>query len=571
MATALYYPKAKKNVGGTMKVHGTYRKGYPEGAIVHFTAGAPNPKSTISGAKDKYCFFTIGPDGTVYQNFSLKQWGSHAGKSHHHKLGNAVSRFLVGIEVVCAGKLTKSGSTYKTWFKKTIPKAQVREGSRKANCQAGAFHKYSAAQEKALIELILWLKQNNPRVFSFDFVLGHDEVSPGRKNDPGWSLSMTMPEFRTLIRKKAGEKPVDVPATRKEADLALRYGPRTYSPDMEAFQKAANQYPGIDIVADGYGGKNSSNAFHLLTGYYLQGDSRAKATADVEAPTVSAPKNLPPGTWRAKIGKQIVDWEGRRDSNGNLKVYKLPSNDGGGSYEVAGINVKYHPTEAKKLKDLIGAGKHKQAEKFAADHILKYTDRVTKWVKNAGTEAFLRDTAFNRGPGGCAKILQLAVNVTVDGKVGPQTIKAVSALEKADPIALLQRLRNARERYEVTFIGRRENFWPGLVNRWNKAHAFGLSLIRGANAKAAATDVNLALSDESDMVSASAKESPPAEPDLVLHPPLAYDPSRYSVVTERFQEFANALRDLDLEEDGLAGPGTSAAFKTLTGYKLARH
>jgi lysozyme family protein len=40
-------------------------------------------------------------------------------------------------------------------------------------------------------------------------------------------------------------------------------------------------------------------------------------------------------------------------------------------------------------------------------------------------EAYLRDSAFNRGPGGAAKILQMALGVTVDGGVGPETLGAL--------------------------------------------------------------------------------------------------------------------------------------------------
>jgi len=41
----------------------------------------------------------------------------------------------------------------------------------------------------------------NPE-FRADWVAGHDEVSPGRKSDPGGSLSMTMPQFRYMLKKK---------------------------------------------------------------------------------------------------------------------------------------------------------------------------------------------------------------------------------------------------------------------------------------------------------------------------------------------------------------------------------
>jgi hypothetical protein len=49
----------------------------------------------------------------------------------------------------------------------------------------------------------------------------------------------------------------------------------------------------------------------------------------------------------------IVDFEARRDRNGHLKVYKLPAGDGGGTYEVAGINECYNKNTADVLVSLI--------------------------------------------------------------------------------------------------------------------------------------------------------------------------------------------------------------------------
>jgi hypothetical protein len=49
---------------------------------------------------------------------------------------------------------------------------------------------------------------------------------------------------------------------------------------------------------------------------------------------------------RMRMAKQIVDFEARRDKKGHLQVYKLPDWDGGGRYEVAGINEKYNRKSA---------------------------------------------------------------------------------------------------------------------------------------------------------------------------------------------------------------------------------
>jgi len=174
---------------------------------------------------------------------------------------------------------------------------------------------------------------------------------------------------------------------------------------------------------------------------------------------------------RKKIAESILNFEARRDANGHLRVYNLPPSDGGGRYEVAGINERYDSEEAAKLRDLVNAGRYDEAERDAAEYIAQYTDIVSKWTTVPSIEAYLRDCTFNRGPGGAAKILQMALGVKVDGGVGPETLAALRKAEK-DPARLLAVLRVAREHYELRVAGRRPEFWKGLVNRWDKSLAF---------------------------------------------------------------------------------------------------
>ena len=173
----------------------------------------------------------------------------------------------------------------------------------------------------------------------------------------------------------------------------------------------------------------------------------------------------------------ILDSEARRDKQGNLKVYNLPAADGGGSYEVAGINDRYHPEAARKLKQLIEEGKQWEAEEYAKAYIMDYTNVVASWTRNAAVEAFLRDTAFNRGPKGALRILQIALGVADDGKWGPIT---EAAMGKNTPSELLDKLRKARETYELRIappVGARKQFWTGLQNRWDNALKFSKQFI----------------------------------------------------------------------------------------------
>lgn len=221
----LWYPNAvvRKDIARTPK--GTYENNYPVGAIVHFTAGhySEGVKNAINTISDSpYFFCAIGTDGKFVQVNPLNEWGYHAGESSwviNGKKRSGVSNWLVGIEMNNPGMLTKkNGKFYTYWdekFEKPLDSKLVRVFDKdKDNIQAGYYLPYTKEQESGLIEFLLWAKRNNPDVFSFDYVLGHDEVAGNltyadsakgyginrdRKNDPGGALSMTMPEFRKFL------------------------------------------------------------------------------------------------------------------------------------------------------------------------------------------------------------------------------------------------------------------------------------------------------------------------------------------------------------------------------------
>lgn len=207
----MHVPPFAKIMKEKMKARGTYAKGWPVGAVVHFTAGRDGGRNSIlGGIKDGYTFWCIERSGSLFCAHSAEHWGSHAGASGWKKrLLGGVSDDLLGIEMNAAGKVEAiGGGKYKTWFKTILGSDEVRYTGGKDNQQKGFYEKYTPAQEKTLIDTLLWLKSQKPDIFDFDLVLGHDEVAGPlgigywRKNDPGAALSMTMPEFRALLKAK---------------------------------------------------------------------------------------------------------------------------------------------------------------------------------------------------------------------------------------------------------------------------------------------------------------------------------------------------------------------------------
>jgi hypothetical protein len=211
----LWYPSAQ--IMNIMTPAGKYRKGYPEGAVIHWISGwsregdrgnSANKHAENAlkyGAKQGYGYLALSETGLMIQGQPFDSYDSHAGSSSWPSLGLSVSQYLVGIEVCCAGKLKKiSDGVYESWFGARFTDAEVRYSKKKDNIQEGYYHKYSVAQEEELTRFLLWMKWNNPSVFSFDNVIGHDETATplGRKSDPGASLSMSMPEYREYLKKK---------------------------------------------------------------------------------------------------------------------------------------------------------------------------------------------------------------------------------------------------------------------------------------------------------------------------------------------------------------------------------
>jgi lysozyme family protein len=207
----------------------------------------------------------------------------------------------------------------------------------------------------------------------------------------------------------------------------------------------------------------------------LKVDAGPQAVVRTEASAAAASRRL-------EMAKIIVNFEARRDAQGRLMVYNLPPDDGGGRYEVAGINERYNKTLCDELVQLVQSGHQQEAEQRAIAFIADDTEVAAGWTSNAAIEFYLRDCVFNRGPRGAAWILQTAVGVKVDQSVGPVTLAAV-ARDETRALDLLGKLRQAREAYERLRRDESSRFWKGLVNRWNNAlTAAKTFLADGANA-----------------------------------------------------------------------------------------
>lgn len=187
------YPKAKQiadSIGNAPALK-------PQGVVIHYTVSR-DLDSTVEFFKNNAVdiHFLIGKDGSVVQMVPCNKQADHAGESEWGKL-KFLNRYFLGIEVVCLGpiKKDKTGKYVDGYGRPYAGKPRD-----KIVHQNRFWDPFTPAQEKALQEVVSWM------IATYNFpiknIVGHSEVAPGRKIDPGGSLSLSLDEFRALFQNR---------------------------------------------------------------------------------------------------------------------------------------------------------------------------------------------------------------------------------------------------------------------------------------------------------------------------------------------------------------------------------
>ena len=208
-----------------------------------------------------------------------------------------------------------------------------------------------------------------------------------------------------------------------------------------------------------------------------QQEPQQKIQAEPEfefVPEPQAMKTTQPQDPLQTAALKTVDFEARKDRLGNPEVYRLPKGDMGGSFEVAGINDRYHPEAFKRIASLPPEARAGAAAQYIKEYTAPLVSKLPQQI-----QPFAQDLAFNRGMGGATKYIQqglneLGVKVAVDGKLGPQTIQAIQGVQ---PAALMRAASNAQLNDEYRMAQRnpaRKSLIRGLENRIrNRLALFG--------------------------------------------------------------------------------------------------
>lgn len=211
------------NIGGRL---------VPRYLVFHYTAG-----KTAQGAINRLtnpdakasAHLVVARDGTITQlaPFNIKTW--HAGLSHWDGV-SGLNGYAIGIEMDNAGPMKKVGDRYQAWFGTMYGPHDVIFAKHRLEDEPRWWHAYTEIQ----IQQALALSQLLVRHYNLTDIIGHEDIAPNRKRDPGPAFPLEHIRASILGRQEEAEARFEVTAS----TLNIRSGPGAeYIPVAEPLKR----------------------------------------------------------------------------------------------------------------------------------------------------------------------------------------------------------------------------------------------------------------------------------------------------------------------------------------------
>ncbi|HEY0016834.1 MAG TPA: N-acetylmuramoyl-L-alanine amidase [Longimicrobium sp.] len=219
----------------------------PRWLVMHYTADGgstavdwfKNPASKASA------HLVISRQGRVTQMMAFDRVAFHAGKSEWQGV-SGLNRHSIGIEMVNYGELfqhpTKGWMRYWRqedgsfkWIGPAVPEAELMlDGARAVDgtSRPRAWQRYTDAQVDAAFRAARALVE----AYRLEDVVGHEEISPGRKTDPGPAFGIA--KFRERVMRR--EHQPDAPRFIVTTTLNIHAGPALTHPTVAGSPLAQN-------------------------------------------------------------------------------------------------------------------------------------------------------------------------------------------------------------------------------------------------------------------------------------------------------------------------------------------
>ncbi len=164
----------------------------PTAIIIHYTAG-PSGQATVNLFANPQnatsAHIVAHEDGKITQMVDFNKMAAHAGESAWGGM-KSFNNFSIGIEISNPGYLVKNpkGAGFVTWWEANRPQPKpvaddmvVQGKHRNAITTMTYWCKYPQAQ----IDSVFAVCEAICKAYPIKWILGHEEIAPGRKTDPG--------------------------------------------------------------------------------------------------------------------------------------------------------------------------------------------------------------------------------------------------------------------------------------------------------------------------------------------------------------------------------------------------
>ncbi|MDZ7894121.1 MAG: N-acetylmuramoyl-L-alanine amidase [Sphingobium sp.] len=197
----------------------------PKIVIIHFTAGGSARSSAnwfASAANtNSSAHVVIERDGSIIQCVSFEKIAWHAGKSTWGSL-SGLNQYSIGIELANWGALKGAGGDWVNGAGQRVTNPFIgvhRNGNPNGSRTPIGWEIYPEAQFDAAVELVAALRAS----YGVDTILGHDDIAPTRKWDPGPAFDMA--RFRSRAFGDRRDDGANIVLVNAPNGLNMRAGP----------------------------------------------------------------------------------------------------------------------------------------------------------------------------------------------------------------------------------------------------------------------------------------------------------------------------------------------------------
>jgi N-acetylmuramoyl-L-alanine amidase len=103
--------------------------------------------------------------------------------------------------------LTKSGNVYRSWFGSAFNPSDVIEATHRNETQPRFWHTYTEEQIQTVYELCQLIIDT----YNIKFILGHEEIAPMRKQDPGPAFPLDRLRNKLLGEERNSNQAAEIP------------------------------------------------------------------------------------------------------------------------------------------------------------------------------------------------------------------------------------------------------------------------------------------------------------------------------------------------------------------------